>query len=275
MPKKKKVATSASDLIAAGDRVAVVLDESRPGTFISAVKPPAEIENWISAITISADDRVARRRVEQRTHAGFGVWPRPSASGRGVVVPMRIEFTYGQSDDPVEVVFDMDGGLVGRYTFSVHGETIVPGRLTVESSGTDPADDPLRRLDDGPTVRRQLEQWLRHPLVAGLLGRPLVVAHRRPGRRGSDPLVYATWAARYVAALRVDERRPAREMVRQLTERGEYVTLKQVTNAVHRARRLGMLTPTPAGRAGGQLTARAVELLQAAGLTELIPKEDD
>jgi integrase len=61
--------------------------------------------------------------------------------------------------------------------------------------------------------------------------------------------------------------RPApagRVIVEEAERAGDHVTLKDVNNAVGRARHLGLLTHAPPGKAGGELTAAAIEQLRTA-----------
>lgn len=271
MPNKKKV----NDWHPVeGEPVALVLDESSPGLVWRVLRPTTDIHEWVSAITSSGDPR--SDNPGSRRHPGFGVWPWPG-HGRPVV-PMRLEFRYGAPVESATVVFELEGDMVGRCEFTVDADgEIRPGPLTIEAAPNVDDADPFRRVDDGPIVRRQLADWLAQPAVASLLGRALTVPSRRPGRRGKPAVEYAIWAARYVAALRVDDRRPAKVIVDERAAAGESVNLRQVNNAIHRARRLDppLLTESPPGRAGGELTPEAVEILITNNLNHLLPDKED
>lgn len=179
---------------------------------------------------------------------------------------MRLEFPYRSPAEPVEAVFDLENGLTGRYRFTTANGHARFLDLTVTASDDAGNDaDPLRRLNLG-VLRDQLTAWLLHPLFVAHTGQGASVTPRRPGRRGSDPLVYALWARRYVRTLEIDSRRPARVIVDEAAAEGEYVTLKQVNNAVRRARTLGLLTKGKVGAAGGELTAEAERHLREGGV---------
>lgn len=79
----------------------------------------------------------------------------------------------------------------------------------------------------------------------------------RPGRGGRDDFYFASVAADYVAALRKNSRNPVAALA---SMRG--VSPATVRNLVHEARRRGLLTPSLAGRAGGELTEKAKALLR-------------
>jgi hypothetical protein len=242
-----------------GEHVALVLDQHGP-MFIPVISPPEHIEQVAGCVTVPDGGS------ERRRHPGFGAFP---SEGDRPVLPMRLEFAWSTPDEPVEAVFDLDHGLIGRYRFTVDVDgTVRFLKLVVGPAADAPSDsDPLRRLNLG-LLREQLNAWLRHPFVVGSLGRALAVPRRRPGRRASDPVVFAVWAANYVQALKVDDRRPGRVIVEQAAAVGEHVTFRQVNNAVRRARDLGMLTQAPVGKAGGELTALAKGLLRDNGLDE-------
>ncbi len=78
----------------------------------------------------------------------------------------------------------------------------------------------------------------------------------RVGRRGRDESYYARWAAEYVGAL-TRSGNPAADLAAR-----HNLSASQVRNLVHACRKRGMLTAAPPGRAGGELTARAIELLK-------------
>ena len=270
MPKQKQVERSGDwwgRKIEPGEHVALVLDRRGP-VFIPVIVPAEHIEEMAGCLTVS-DDATSS---EPRRHRGFGAFPGESGQP---VLPMRLEFAWSTPDEPVEAVFDLDHGLIGGYRFTMDADGTVRFLELVVRPGTDARSDsdPLRRLNLG-LLRDQLNAWLRHPFVVGHLGRALAVPRRRPGRRGSDPVVFAVWAAKYAQALKVDDRRPGRVIVEQATAAGEHVTLRQVNNAVRRARDLGMLTHAPVGKAGGELTAVAKGLLHDNGLANMIDDEN-
>ncbi len=254
-----------------GNRVAVVLDHGPP--MWPVIAPPERIEDVASCWTLPDD---GDENGVPRQHLGFGVFP--GGPGGRPCLPMRLEFQWSQTDDPIDAVFDLDHGLIGRYQFRMGDDgTIRFVRLeVVPLDDAEPDSDPLRRLNLG-VIRQQLNAWLRHPFVAANLGTVLAVPRRRPGRRGSDPLGFAVWAAKYVQALKVDARRPARVIVDEAAENNEHVTLKQVNNAVRRARSpdLALLTASPPGKAGGELTDKAKRILRDGRWGHLIDEPNE
>lgn len=76
-------------------------------------------------------------------------------------------------------------------------------------------------------------------------------AVRRPGRRGQEDRFYARWAARYVRALAHGP-----NPTRQLADAYHYGE-NTIRGFVRQARRRGLLTNAPAGKAGGELTTKA------------------
>jgi hypothetical protein len=80
----------------------------------------------------------------------------------------------------------------------------------------------------------------------------------RVGRRGRDEVYYARWAAAYVEAL-ARSARPVDDLASR-----HNLSASQIRNLMHACRRRGMLTASPPGRAGGDLTPRAIALLEEA-----------
>lgn len=89
----------------------------------------------------------------------------------------------------------------------------------------------------------------------GVEGPDLAVG-TRVGRRGRDDRYYAEWSAEYVSALD-GSTRPVEELARRHS-----LSSSQVRNLIYACRRRGMLTSAPPGRAGGELTRLAIELLE-------------
>ncbi len=116
------------------------------------------------------------------------------------------------------------------------------------------------------------DQWLRHPWVNAWLGSAWgELVRARPGRRGRDDLYYAEIAARYVAILRRNSASPTAELTEETERRtSKHTTIAQVQAMLYRARRRGLLTAAPLGRAGGDLTAKSEEVLLLAGRTDLL-----
>jgi hypothetical protein len=81
---------------------------------------------------------------------------------------------------------------------------------------------------------------------------------QRPGRKGHPIEHYLAWAERYVEKLRAGSRRPIAELASDTDWDQTYVrdTIRDARN------KYGLLTPTGQGRAGGELTAKALELIE-------------
>ncbi len=86
------------------------------------------------------------------------------------------------------------------------------------------------------------------------------------GRRGRDDLYYARIAGLYVARLAAGSRRPVADLADEWgAMRGRRDTAgSRISQAVHEARRRGLLTESPPGRAGGELTEKAKTILAEA-----------
>ena len=132
-------------------------------------------------------------------------------------------------------------------------------RLVIESTGPEPppagiTTRMLRQLRTGDLIAalrvaaRQQEQ---------LFGIPQdLPVPTRVGRRGRDDLYYARWAAAYADAL-ADSPRPVAALAA-----AHNLSPSQIRNLIHACRRRGLLTASPPGRPGGDLTPRAVQLLK-------------
>lgn len=111
-----------------------------------------------------------------------------------------------------------------------------------------------------------------HELDAGLL-RLHDYAHetidRAPGRRGRPgrpPIFYASVAAAYVRVVERGERRPV-----AVVAKASGLSENQVHAALRKARDLGYLTRPGQGKAGGELTAEAREVLRQPDVLEAAP----
>ena len=78
----------------------------------------------------------------------------------------------------------------------------------------------------------------------------------RPGRAKQNPLVYAQLAAKYVDALQQAPDRPVAWLAEQ-----EDCSYSSLSSKLHECRSRGFLTTTGQGKAGGELTNHAKELL--------------
>jgi hypothetical protein len=77
---------------------------------------------------------------------------------------------------------------------------------------------------------------------------------RRPGSSGRPDRFYLDIAVRYLEA--VSGRHPVEDVAAQLGMERRYIR-----DLLHEARRRGLLTKPPRGRAGGRLTGKAEKLL--------------
>jgi hypothetical protein len=79
---------------------------------------------------------------------------------------------------------------------------------------------------------------------------------RRTGRKGHPERYYAEWALAYVELLSAGVEWPIKDLAA-----GRGYSEATVRGVINRARKLGLLTPSPPGKAGGELTSRATALL--------------
>jgi hypothetical protein len=120
----------------------------------------------------------------------------------------------------------------------------------------------LRAVQLG-TIQVELSEILTAEVEGGWVPAEIVERFRstpRPGNQGRDDLEYAAIAAMYVRMLGAS-RTPLRALVDEL---GPGYTAAAVRAMVNRARKRGLLTSAPPGRAGGELTEKARALLAAA-----------
>jgi hypothetical protein len=102
----------------------------------------------------------------------------------------------------------------------------------------------------------------------GFRPRALRVA-KRPGRAGRPDEFYARWAAAYVERLAAGSGHPVSDLATRPPVRIEGFDLSDVIQSrntvraiIQEARRRGLLSAGPAGRAGGELTDKAVHILR-------------
>ncbi len=101
-----------------------------------------------------------------------------------------------------------------------------------------------RAGEDVTDARSRLRAWQEMPL--------------RPGARGTPDAYYADLAAAYVELCEGGSNNPNVELGNTL-----HLSSQTITNQVGEARRRGMLTRAGPGRAGGELTPKAIALLSA------------
>jgi hypothetical protein len=99
------------------------------------------------------------------------------------------------------------------------------------------------------------------------------LARKRPGRAGRSDTFYLPWAAAYVERLGAGSRHPVKDLAAHppaviegyVSRRGS-ASEATVRDLIHQARERGLLTRSPPGRPGGELTPKAERLIrQAAG----------
>jgi hypothetical protein len=100
---------------------------------------------------------------------------------------------------------------------------------------------------------------------------------RKPGRHGRGDAFYAALAARYVALHRRGVREPVKALTRELAaeQPDEFAWapgVESVRQLLNEARKRGFLTPPPPGRAGGELTPKAYQVLGVEPLRKTEPK---
>ena len=79
----------------------------------------------------------------------------------------------------------------------------------------------------------------------------------RPGRPGRPDIDYAQMAEMYVRVRHERVPKPTEHLAEQV-----YLSPSQVRNILGQARKRGLLTPAPRGKAGGELTELAIEILK-------------
>jgi hypothetical protein len=111
-------------------------------------------------------------------------------------------------------------------------------------------------LYDDIVQRHQDQQSFR----VSLLDHGFTQVVKEAGRRGRSDLFYAEIASAYVSLAAA--RAPIQRLRDRLEEEeGLYFAEATVRDFVNQARRRGLLTPSPPGRPGGELTTQAQELL--------------
>lgn len=118
------------------------------------------------------------------------------------------------------------------------------------------------RTSDAFADARQYQRMLPgSPLLRGLT-EEVLKAPRRPGRSGRNDRFYAELAAAYVETIDAGSRTPVKDLTAKLREQELHYTEPSVRDLIHDARRRGLLTASPKGRAGGRLTDKAIAALR-------------
>jgi hypothetical protein len=123
----------------------------------------------------------------------------------------------------------------------------------------------LRDIERDPAFAKQLLGGHGIPLES-------VVAKRRPGRAGRRDSFYLPFAVAYVKRLAEGSSRPVMDLaehppraIKGYVSDGSHMSEATVRDFIHQARERGLLTRSPAGRAGGELTRKAERMLKRAG----------
>lgn len=109
-------------------------------------------------------------------------------------------------------------------------------------------------------VQGEEARWRR---FAGSL--PELADAHHPGRRGRSDHFLASVAARYAGMVEDGSHAPMKELANELASRGQPFSVATVRGFIHEARRRELLTPATRGKAGGDITSKAEQLLGDAG----------
>jgi hypothetical protein len=175
--------------------------------------------------------------------------PGPHGPRLGVILPARPEWKV-----IAEFVPQGDAFVIGRCTVQPVDATKVPeGGVTALLL----RDVPIGRLPGlmAAAPGSRMDQLVR--LTMGNQAAEAFHAKRRPGRRGRPDLFYAQWAAMYVRELRLTPKAP----VKALATKENYAEAT-VREFIHTARQRELLTRSRRGQSGGQLTPKALALLE-------------
>lgn len=95
------------------------------------------------------------------------------------------------------------------------------------------------------------------------------VARRRPGRGGRPDSFYLAWAVAYVERLAAGSLRPVKDLaenpptaIKGYVSDGSVTSEATVRDIIHRARERDLLTRSPKGRPGGELSSKAQRMLK-------------
>jgi hypothetical protein len=184
-----------------------------------------------------------------------------AADGQPVITEMRVRARRGK---PVP-----GGGLSTRFLRAIRlGEHLaqISSRLKQGLVEGRPVEDRTTVIEAGPghtggiRVDESPADFLRE--AAEQLGMTEPPSERkRRGRPGRSDYDYARLASKYVDAIARGSRYPVKDLAKS-----ESYSASHVRDAIHTARERGLLTRTAAkGRAGGELTKKAIAVLDSAG----------
>jgi hypothetical protein len=198
----------------------------------------------------------------------------PFGVGRaGRPLRVRLEWIGAASPDPsvmenpdppewIDVIVPVETALVRVRLRRFDKEpTVRRVAIEIRDETSEVTSQLVRRLGLVEALEAVLEDWS----VGRALGSVWHHRLRRPGRRGRPEVEYAEWARRYVEALERNKRQPTAQLLADDAEAGIHRTDGEVRWYLSEARRRGLLTKAPPGKAGGSLTAKARRLLGAGG----------
>jgi hypothetical protein len=172
-----------------------------------------------------------------------------------------LDSSYDEDERRIDqIVCELDGYPGWRILpeVAVTDRGLLLRRLVIEPSNGMPESGittrMLRQLRTGDLIASLRAAARQHEQIFG--DAPDLSVTTRVGRRGRDDLYYARWAAAYVGAL-ARSGRPVEDLAAR-----HNLSASQIRNLMYACRRRGMLTASPRGRAGGELTPRAVALLK-------------
>ena len=143
------------------------------------------------------------------------------------------------------------GGIPARLIRSINaGQLVALAQKQANAAAVVEAD----RADRFAASRPDLARYLRATSVAST---SITGPVKRSGRRGNGIDHYLTWAVRYADKIEAGVAHPNKVLAKEHNETTNYVR-DTITDA---RRRYGLLTKSGQGRAGGQLTAKALALI--------------
>ena len=149
--------------------------------------------------------------------------------------------------------FDPDGNVIG-VSIDKASEEAPP--LTARTVRQFPFGE--IRTRGWTALQRAVTSRMRHPSVEGHEAEWEGAFKSRTGRRGRSDYEYALVAADYVKAI------PSGRPIQELARDTPYSTVR-LAQIIQEARRRELLTPTARGKAGGELTDKAKQLLKGKG----------
>gem|GEM_PF-6730622 len=185
-------------------------------------------------------------------------------------VRKALVYGFGEVGDPerVDVVLPGQDGWSVRICFTPDEDgRPYPSEVRIrcwDQPARDVGSRMMKRLGLGG-LKKIAEAAITDQVVAEhFLGARWAKPTKRPGRRGRPVEYYARWAQRYVDACRTSSKPVADLVAEENAKPGvvELVTPASVKAIINKARTVhGLLTDAPEGRAGGELTPKALEVL--------------